>query len=134
MQRFLTILLSVLVGGLATAAYFSLAITATDCYLLFAAISVATLIGSIIPAISGRLAALKLPKLGTSRQQGEVRWFNARKGFGFITASNGDDVFLHQKEIRLGNRRSLKPGQQISFDIVQGDKGPQASNIDVVDE
>ena len=62
--------------------------------------------------------------------QGTVKWFNAEKGFGFIaTDDNGPDVFVHYSAIQSSGYRSLDEGQRISFDIEQGQKGPQAANV-----
>jgi CspA family cold shock protein len=64
---------------------------------------------------------------------GTVKWFNDAKGFGFITPSDGgDDLFAHFSEIKADGFKSLQDGQQVSFDVVQGKKGLQASNIEVV--
>ena len=61
---------------------------------------------------------------------GTVKWFNDAKGFGFITPDEGgEDVFAHFSAISTSGFRSLKEGQQVQFDIVQGPKGKQASNI-----
>jgi CspA family cold shock protein len=61
--------------------------------------------------------------------QGTVKWFNAEKGFGFISRDDGDDVFVHHSAIVGEGYRSLDEGQQVSFDVTQGKKGPQASNV-----
>jgi cold shock protein len=61
--------------------------------------------------------------------QGTVKWFNAEKGFGFISRPDGDDVFVHHTAIVGDGYRSLDEGQQVSFDITQGKKGLQASNV-----
>jgi len=61
--------------------------------------------------------------------QGTVKWFNEKKGFGFITADNGDDVFVHHTSIKEDGFRTLEEGQNVTFDIVEGPKGPQASNV-----
>ncbi len=61
---------------------------------------------------------------------GTVKWFNASKGYGFISPSNGgDDVFAHFSAIEMDGYKTLKEGQQVEFEIQQGPKGPQASNI-----
>ena len=61
--------------------------------------------------------------------QGTVKWFNAQKGFGFITSDSGGDVFVHHTAIVGEGYRSLDEGQRVSFDLTQGQKGPQASNV-----
>ena len=61
---------------------------------------------------------------------GTVRWFNDAKGFGFITPNDGtDDLFAHYSAINMNGFKSLKEGQKVSFDVTQGPKGKQASNI-----
>ncbi len=61
--------------------------------------------------------------------QGTVKWFNAEKGFGFIAPTEGPDVFVHYSEIQGSGYKSLEENQQVEFDIVQGPKGPQASQV-----
>jgi CspA family cold shock protein len=61
---------------------------------------------------------------------GTVKWFNASKGYGFITPGDGgDDVFAHYSAIEMDGYKTLKEGQQVEFEVQQGPKGPQASNI-----
>ncbi len=62
-------------------------------------------------------------------QDGIVKWFNADKGFGFISQENGDDVFVHFSAIQGNGFKSLEEGQRVTFEIVQGPKGPQAANV-----
>ncbi len=61
--------------------------------------------------------------------QGQVKWFNAEKGFGFIEREDGDDVFVHFSAIQQDGYKSLEEGQQVEFDIVDGARGPQAANV-----
>jgi CspA family cold shock protein len=61
--------------------------------------------------------------------EGTVKWFNADKGYGFISRDDGDDVFVHHTAIVGDGYRSLNEGQRVSFDLTQGKKGPQASNV-----
>jgi CspA family cold shock protein len=60
---------------------------------------------------------------------GTVKWFNAEKGFGFIEVENGDDVFVHFSAITGDGFKSLEEGQKVSFDITQGNRGDQATNV-----
>ena len=60
---------------------------------------------------------------------GTVKWFNAEKGFGFITVEGGNDVFAHFSAIQGEGFKTLEEGQKVSFEIVEGDRGPQAANI-----
>lgn len=63
---------------------------------------------------------------------GKVKFFNAEKGFGFITEDNGKDVFVHYTGIKAEGYKSLEEGQKVSFDIVDGNRGPQAANVEVI--
>ena len=63
---------------------------------------------------------------------GTVKWFNETKGFGFIEQDNGPDVFAHFSAINGSGFKTLPEGQKVQFDVTQGQKGPQASNIEVV--
>ena len=60
---------------------------------------------------------------------GTVKWFNAEKGFGFITVDGGNDVFAHFSAITGEGFKTLEEGQKVSFEIVEGNRGPQAANI-----
>jgi cold shock protein len=62
--------------------------------------------------------------------QGKVKWFNAEKGFGFIEREGGDDVFVHFSAIQGEGFKSLEEGQEVSFEIVEGNRGPQAANVE----
>lgn len=62
-------------------------------------------------------------------EQGTVKWFNAEKGFGFIERESGDDVFVHFSAIEGDGFKSLEDGQSVEFNIEEGDRGPQATNV-----
>jgi CspA family cold shock protein len=63
------------------------------------------------------------------RETGTVKWFNGSKGFGFIAREGGDDVFVHYSSVRGEGYRSLDEGQSVEFEVVQGQKGPQAQDV-----
>lgn len=62
-------------------------------------------------------------------KQGKVKWFDAKKGFGFITVDGEDDVFVHFSAILDDGFKSLEEGQEVEFEIVEGANGPQAANV-----
>lgn len=63
--------------------------------------------------------------------KGTVKWFDAAKGYGFITTEAGKDLFAHFSQIQVDGYKSLTEGEQVTFDVVQGDRGEQAANIQV---
>lgn len=67
-------------------------------------------------------------------EEGTVKWFNVKKGFGFIVRENGDEVFVHFRAIRGRGRRVLRQGQLVRFNVVEADKGLQADNVSILSE
>jgi CspA family cold shock protein len=67
--------------------------------------------------------------VGAHVAQGTVKWFNAEKGFGFIAVDGGQDVFVHYSSIQMDGYKSLEEGQRVSFEVIQGAKGPQADAV-----
>ncbi|HOA35033.1 MAG TPA: cold-shock protein [Bacillota bacterium] len=61
--------------------------------------------------------------------QGRVKWFNPQKGYGFIEVEDGKDVFVHYSEIQEEGFKTLEEGQEVEFEIVEGNRGPQAANV-----
>ena len=64
-----------------------------------------------------------------NREQGQVKWFNVSKGFGFIVKDDGEEIFVHFRSIRGEGRRGLSDGQRVNFIVEQSDKGPQAEDV-----
>ncbi|MEG0468271.1 cold-shock protein [Amedibacillus sp. YH-ame10] len=62
--------------------------------------------------------------------KGKVKWFNAEKGFGFICGEDGKDIFVHYSQILVDGYKSLDEGQEVTFEIVESDKGLQARNVE----
>ena len=67
------------------------------------------------------------------REQGSVKWFNAAKGFGFLTLDDGREIFVHFRSIRGEGRRSLRDGQRVAFVVADTEKGPQAEDVEPLD-
>ncbi len=84
-----------------------------------------------------RVSGGKTPRTGagvtsqSATHTGTIKWFNAKKGFGFIEREDGDDVFVHFRSVQ-GNSRQLRPGQAVSFNIVESDKGIQAEDVTIL--
>jgi len=96
--------------------------------------SLSSVILVLLPALI--LLALSLPsrtvRVKGPREQGSVKWFNANKGFGFITRDNGDDVFVHYRAIRGEGHRTLREGERVEFFLKRGDKGLQADDVQMI--
>ena len=89
-----------------------------------------TLIRNLARRSASKLKKTKTTVTSNSNQmQGTVKWFNYKKGFGFIEQENGEDVFVHHRSIIGTGRKSLREGQKVLMDIVDGDKGLQAENV-----
>ncbi|EAW11776.1 cold-shock protein [Aspergillus clavatus NRRL 1] len=79
------------------------------------------------------LTLLILFSQGLERQNGTVKWFNDEKGYGFITPETGEDLFVHFRAVEGNGFKSLKEGQKVTFEAVQGQKGRQADKVQVIE-
>ncbi len=84
----------------------------------------ATFLASGSPAVAGGASS--------DKETGTVKWFNVRKGYGFITRDQGEDVFVHFRNIEGKGRRSIQEGQRVTFVVTSGDKGPQADKVSTI--
>ena len=66
--------------------------------------------------------------------KGRVKWFNEQKGYGFISQDNGKDVFVHHSDIKSSGFRTLDEGQAVTFDVVDGQRGKKAENVEIISE
>ena len=98
-----------------------------DLVVVFAVVLVSCVIAGL-----GTSASVEETDENDDREQGTVKWFNVSKGFGFITRENGDDVFVHFRNIRGRGHRSLSEGQSVRFNVKESDKGLQAEDVSVV--
>jgi len=108
---------------------FSLLMT-SDYAKLWAISFVSILIASILAAKTSVSTAVNSNvEISGDQERGTVKWFNAAKGFGFITRENGEDVFVHFRSIQGKGHRSLGEGQAVIFSVTEGDKGLQAVDV-----
>ena len=106
--------------------------------IVFLAIALASFISPLIQTTTAsskasspapKKASRKSSKSG-NREQGTVKWFNVSKGYGFVTRENGEEIFVHFRSILGEGRRVLREGDSIEFSVTQGDKGPQAEDVE----
>ena len=81
------------------------------------------------PGPSAAAGSSAARNVGAHVAQGTVKWFNAEKGFGFIAVDGGQDVFVHYSAIQMDGYKTLEEGQRVTFEVVQGEKGPQADAV-----
>jgi CspA family cold shock protein len=97
---------------------------------LWAISFISILIASIMAAkTSGSTSTQSSAEISGDQERGTVKWFNAAKGFGFITRENGEDVFVHFRSIQGKGHRSLGEGQAVIFSVAEGEKGLQAVDV-----
>lgn len=84
------------------------------------------------PVNSSSKAAPSKPSGAGSKEEGTVKWFNIKKGYGFITRDQGDDIFVHYRNIEGNGRKAVAEGQRVRFFVVDGDKGLQADEVEAL--
>lgn len=78
-------------------------------------------------------SAPRMPSLGArKRLEGSIKWFNGTKGFGFITGDDGEEVFVHFRNVNGLGKRAIKPGQRVSYVVAESDRGPQAEDVNAL--
>ena len=111
--------------------YFVLTLIPEFPYDTLAALILMALVGSVTASISVSKPQATVSKKRKSgkRTQGSIKWFNGTKGFGFITGDDGTEVFVHFRSVEGLGKRSIKPGQRVSYVTRTGDRGPQAEEV-----
>ncbi len=134
------LIISLIFTGIATLASFHIQNGQTSTIMqsasaLFSMDNLSLWLASFISIFVACVLAVKLnvntisASVGAGQEVGTVKWFNAAKGFGFITRENGDDVFVHFRSIQGKGHRSLGEGQRVVFSVAEGDKGLQAVDV-----
>ena len=135
------LLISIIFTGIVTLTSFHLLSSQTatlmqSAAMLFSIDQLILWLSSFLSIFAACVLAVKLAEgsntsatVGDGQEVGTVKWFNAAKGFGFITRENGDDVFVHFRSIQGKGHRSLGEGQRVVFSIARGDKGLQAVDV-----
>jgi CspA family cold shock protein len=105
---------------------------------LLLSFTLAVLAGAILTLLMNRSPVARTPRQRSTVASGDfemgtVKWFNVRKGYGFITRDQGDDVFVHFRNIEGTGRRAISEGQRVQFRVTTGDKGLQADEVSAVD-
>lgn len=138
MNLFTQILLSLASAGAATFAITQMQLSGLA---LGSAIAVATLVTPLLRQLGGSSStpsnagsadfSSDYSNDNGDREEGEVKWFNVSKGFGFIRRDNDEEIFVHFRSIRDNKgRRGLKDGQRVTYRVVESDKGPQAEDVE----
>jgi CspA family cold shock protein len=145
MNLFSQLLVSLISAGAAAAAITQLQLSSP--LLLGITIAIACSVGPLLNAIMSRSPAASYDDDSYShshshshshsdeeREEGEVKWFNVSKGFGFIRRDNDEEIFVHFRSIRSKHpgRRGLRDGQRVTYVVVDSDKGPQAEDVEEV--
>lgn len=133
MTIFYRIILSVILAGAATVAVSKLGSTetlfnSTTFVILLVTCLIAVFISPAIQVQAGAASSRQSSKAG--REQGTVKWFNVSKGYGFVTRPNGEDIFVHFRSIMGKGRQMLRDGQPVEYTVTEGEKGPQAEDVE----
>ncbi len=116
-------------SGLSVSELIDLSFT-SDEIIAFIAVSVAVLVLVLIGQLIAQPLVSRIDE--DDREEGQVKWFNVSKGFGFVTRESGEDVFVHFRSIRGRGHRSLQEGQRVLFGVVESPKGLQAEDVSIL--
>lgn len=98
--------------------------------IIFIVVALASFISPLIKAGSAVSSVSRSTSDSGNRERGTVKWFNVSKGYGFVTRQNGEEIFVHFRSIRGEGRRVLREGDSIEFTVTEGEKGPQAEDVE----
>lgn len=133
MSTFYRLILSALLAAVATGAGQFFRSTENSPFAInpgeFLIVFIACVIVAIISPLITSNTSFSQPASG-DREQGQVKWFNVSKGYGFVTRPTGEDIFVHFRSIRGKGRRVLREGQKVEFIVTEGEKGPQAEDVE----
>ncbi|MCP3907019.1 MAG: cold shock domain-containing protein [Oceanicoccus sp.] len=130
--------IAVILNTVTNSADSGLAIDATTFVIIFTGCIIVALVSPVINTSTATSASKPTKKTKRSkpsnkgREQGEVKWFNVSKGYGFVTRKTGEDIFVHFRSIQGEGRRVLREGQAVEFTVTEGDKGPQAEDVNTL--
>lgn len=141
MKSIYRLILSIVISALTIGALKAVSSSSGDPHpafdpIIFAIILIAIALASFISPLiqgggtSGSSSRKSRSPSAAGREQGTVKWFNVSKGYGFVTRQNGEEIFVHFRSIRGEGRRVLREGDSIEFTVAEGDKGPQAEDVE----
>ncbi|EED35303.1 'Cold-shock' DNA-binding domain protein [Luminiphilus syltensis NOR5-1B] len=115
--------------ALAIAVYFALTFLPAFSYNWLVGLLVVAIVATLIGNASITVPATVIPAGTGTGTKGSIKWFNATKGFGFITGDDGNEVFVHFRNVEQLSKREIKPGQRVAYRVTETERGPQAEDV-----